>query len=312
MTDKAELAFIVNPLDRAAPRRGDPDWLKARREQEAVRNIAFVGDKVLVSANGATPHLAPPCPDWPGRAGAGERSVFLGLAPDGTAVFAELLDADEEAFAPFVARGDLQAIDLRSLASEGALPAEELGVLAQARSLLGWHATHRFCSTCGAPTEMGDAGYKRVCPSCGREHFPRTDPVVIMLAIRGDKCLLGRQSRFAPGVYSALAGFVEPGETIEDACRRELMEEAGIATGAVRYHSSQPWPFPSSLMIGLMADALDEEISLVDEELEDARWFTREEARAMLEGTHPDGIRAPNPIAIARHLLMSFVSGGRA
>lgn len=308
MTQLPELAFIVNRLDRAAARRGDTQWLKARREG-AARQVAFVGEKVLIAINGRESQIAEPRPDWPCGPGGDADCIFLGLDGDGAAVFAHLLHSDEAAFAPLIERGELAAIDLRSLAAQGALPPDELGLLAQARSLLGWHATHRYCSTCGAETSMGDAGYKRVCGACAREHFPRTDPVVIMLAVRGDKCLLGRQSRFPPGTYSALAGFVEPGETIEDACRRELMEEARIAAGAVRYHSSQPWPFPSSLMIGLIAEALSEEIALDDDELEDARWFTRDEARLMLEDRHPDGIRAPNPIAIARQLVTSFVAG---
>jgi NAD+ diphosphatase len=150
-----------------------------------------------------------------------------------------------------VADGDgLRLTDLRSLAAEGTLAADHLGAMAQARSLSHWHLKHGFCSVCGTASVMRIGGYRRDCPACGAQHFPRTDPVVIMLAVDGERCLLGRQARFAPGMYSCLAGFVEPGETIEDAVRRETGEEAGIRIGRVRYHSSQPWPFPSSLMIG--------------------------------------------------------------
>jgi len=202
------------------------------------------------------------------------------------------------------------ATDLRTLASEGALSPAHIGALAQARSLINWHARHRFCSNCGAATTVAIGGYRRDCPACGAEHFPRTDPVVIMIAIHdgpaGERALLGRQRQFMPGMYSALAGFLEPGETIEDAVRRETLEESGIAVGRVAYHASQPWPFPMSLMIGCHAEALTERISRDDAELEDCRWFPRDEARAILAGTHPDGLRAPNPIAIAHRLLSAW------
>jgi len=203
--------------------------------------------------------------------------------------------------------------DLRSLAVAGGTSAEHLGALAQARSLTQWHARHRFCANCATETAMANGGYRRDCPSCGAEHFPRVDPVVIMLAIDnregGDNCLLGRQPRFLPGMYSCLAGFVEPGETIEDAVRRETFEEAGIRIGRVAYHASQPWPFPSSLMIGCHAEALTRDIIPDETELEDARWFSRAEARAILAGTHPDGVRAPPPMAIAHHLIRAWAEG---
>jgi NAD+ diphosphatase len=205
--------------------------------------------------------------------------------------------------------------DLRSLASEGTLAAEHVGALAQARSLLNWHARHGFCSMCGTPSAMAIGGYRRDCPKCGTQHFPRTDPVVIMLAIRGEgaaeRVLLGRQKQFLAGMYSALAGFMEPGETIEDAVRRETLEESGIAVGRVAYHASQPWPFPMSLMIGCHAEALGDEIRRDESELEDCRWFGRDEVHAMLAGSHPDGLKAPSPIAIAHHLLRAWAQDGR-
>ncbi len=173
------------------------------------------------------------------------------------------------------------------------MTAADLGAMAQARSLCNWHLRHGHCSVCGAPSVMKIGGYRRDCPACGAEHFPRTDPVVIMLAIDGDRALLGRQARFAPGMYSCLAGFVEPGETIEDAVRRETQEESGIRIGRVRYYSSQPWPFPSSLMIGCHAEALSTEIHRDEVELEDCRWFDRAEVLSMIAGTHPDGHQMP-------------------
>ncbi len=165
---------------------------------------------------------------------------------------------------------------------------EALGVLAHGAAMLAWHSTHRFCGKCGQPTEMRAGGYKRVCTGCNAEHFPRTDPVAIMLAVRGDRCLLGRSPHFPPGMYSALAGFIEPGETIENAVRRETFEEAGIRLGRVAYHASQPWPFPYSLMIGCFGEALNEDIHADMTELEACRWFTRAEVSDMLVARHPD------------------------
>ena len=198
---------------------------------------------------------------------------------------------------------------LRSLAMEEALPPEELGMLAQARSLLQWHERRTYCSNCAAKLEIADAGYRRHCPGCGMDHFPRTDPVAIMVVRHQGHILLGRQSSWKPGMYSALAGFVEPGETIEDAARREVFEEAGVRVGAVTYVTSQPWPFLSNLMIGLIGDAVSAEITLDRNELEDARWFPAAEARMMMERTHPDGLYAANPYAIAHELVRVALAG---
>ncbi len=203
-------------------------------------------------------------------------------------------------------REDLKLIDLRSIAAAGLVPVPEASMLASAKALLAWHARRGFCSNCGARTNVGAAGWRRECPNCGMHHFPRTDPVVIMLATAGDSCLLGRQKRFPKGMYSALAGFLEPGETIEQAVRREIMEEAGIACGAVTYFASQPWPFPSSLMIGCFAEATTRDVKVDQVELEDARWFSRDETRAMLEKRHPDKVAAPIPMAIAHHLIKAW------
>lgn len=203
--------------------------------------------------------------------------------------------------------GDVKAIDLRSLAQQDALAPYEVGIYAQARSLLHWHHRHGFCANCGAKTDMTLGGFRRDCPVCDAKHFPRTDPVVIMLVVDGDRCLLGRQERFVPGMYSCLAGFMEPGETIENAVRREVLEESGIVTGEVNYHSCQPWPFPSTLMIGCIAEARTTDIHMDDKELEDCRWFSRGETALMLSRTHPDGLTAPLPFAIAHHLVKAFV-----
>jgi NAD+ diphosphatase len=188
----------------------------------------------------------------------------------------------------------------------GALPGGEAGIIAQARGLLTWHARHRFCGSCGEPTRAADAGYVRRCPSCSAEHFPRTDPVVIMLPVRGDRCLLGRQPTFPRGMWSALAGFLEPGETIEEAVRREVAEESGLRVGTVRYQASQPWPFPASLMIGCLAEAESEQVQVARDELEDARWFGRDELERALAGTHPE-MFVPPPMAIAHHLMRGWL-----
>jgi NAD+ diphosphatase len=275
------LAYVLNPLDRRANDRPNAEWVSQQRQRADAKLIRIAGDAALLSggslvtANDAT----------------AEGCVFLGLDAQGAPWFAFRTEAMEG------------MRDLRSLAMEEALPAAELGMLAQARSLLQWHERRTYCSNCAAKLEIADAGYRRHCPGCGMDHFPRTDPVAIMVVRHEASILLGRQSSWKPGMYSALAGFVEPGETIEDAARREVFEESGVRVGAVRYVTSQPWPFLSNLMIGLIGDAVSTEIRLDENELEDARWFSAEEARKMMDRTHPDGLYAANPYAIAHELV---------
>ena len=232
--------------------------------------------------------------------------VFLGSLADAP-VLATLLDG--AAAELFKDDGAFEVLDLRAIAVQGAVPPDELGILAEAKALLHWHGRHRFCANCGAPTATACSGFRRDCAACGAQHFPRTDPVAIMLVARGERCLLGRQSRFVAGMYSCLAGFVEPGETIEAAVRRETFEEAGVRIGDVHYVASQPWPFPANLMIGCRAEALSDEIVVDRSELEDARWFARDEVAAMLAGAHPDGLRGPVPVAIAHHLMRGWLDG---
>jgi NAD+ diphosphatase len=201
----------------------------------------------------------------------------------------------------------IKAIDFRSVYIQGLLDTEALGALSQGAALLAWHSSHRFCGRCGSPSEMRAGGYKRVCTACGTENFPRTDPVAIMLAVKRNSCLLGRSPHFPPGMYSCLAGFVEPGETIENAVRRETFEESGIRIGRVAYHSSQPWPFPHSLMIGCHGEALNDDIDIQADELEDCRWFAQEEVRAMLARETPD-LFVPPDGAIAKHLIRAWAN----
>lgn len=281
------LAFVLNPLDRRANDRTDATWIAAQRQRPDARLIGIAGDMVLM--NGGA--LANAHDDGSAQA------FFLGLDHAGRPWFAQRTTAIDG------------LRDLRGLAMEEALPAEELGILAQARSMIAWHERRSFCSNCAARLEIADAGYRRHCPQCGMDHFPRTDPVVIMVARHARGILLGRQKAWKPGMYSALAGFVEPGETIEDAARREVYEESGIRVGAVRYVSSQPWPFVSNLMIGLIGEALTDEITVDATELEDARWFSREEAGQMLARTHPQGLYAANPFAIAHDLVKAALAG---
>jgi NAD+ diphosphatase len=204
----------------------------------------------------------------------------------------------------------VKAIDFRSVNVQGLLAEDDLGAVAQAGALLAWHSNHRFCGRCGHETVIRAGGYKRVCLNCKAEHFPRTDPVAIMLAVTQERCLMGRSPHFPPGMYSCLAGFIEPGETIEDAVRRETFEEAGIRLGRVAYHASQPWPFPYSLMIGCFGEALNEGIVADKTELEDVRWFTRDEVRAMIAGTHPEELTVAPKFAIASHLIHAWVDAG--
>ncbi|MCP1117576.1 NAD(+) diphosphatase [Robbsia andropogonis] len=208
----------------------------------------------------------------------------------------------------------VRAVGLRALATQGALPSVELAMIAQAKAVLEWHVRHRFCARCGSASRVAAAGWRRECPTCAALHFPRVDPVVIMIVIdrsspEAPRCLLGRQLQFAPGMYSALAGFLEPGETIEDAVRREVREEAGVQCGTVRYLKSQPWPFPGSLMLGCAAVATSTTLRIDHNELEDAGWFNREEVRDMLAGTHPRQLKTPQPHAIAATLIRAFVDG---
>lgn len=236
--------------------------------------------------------------------GAATETVFLGLL-DGAPRFGHGLSPQLAEI--LKGRDDLSVTDLRSIAVQGLVAADHLPLLAEAKAVLHWHARHRFCSNCGTATQLVCGGWRRDCPQCKAEHFPRTDPVVIMLAVDGERCLLGRSPRFLPTMWSCLAGYVEPGESIEDAVHRETREEAGITCGRVSYFASQPWPFPTSLMIGCHAQALTHDIVVDREELEDARWFSKVEIEAMLMRKHPQGLTTPPPVAIAHHIIRAWV-----
>ncbi|MXN66847.1 NAD(+) diphosphatase [Stappia sp. GBMRC 2046] len=300
-------AYGANPLDRLSEHRGDAEWFNRHRTSDTARFLLFSADRPVVDVSGKALNI------FHGQALAEEfaatieETVLLGFRPQTEApVFSvQILAAEEE----IERNGAFKLIDIRSLAIQGALPPEDLGILAQARALGHWHMTHGFCSRCGEKSVMTQGGYRRDCPNCGGLHFPRTDPVAIMLIADGDECLLGRPPRLAEGVYSTLAGFIEPGETVEDAVRREVFEESGIKVGKVAYRASQPWPFPASLMIGCSGEALSRDIVMDETELEDCRWFSRDEVRRMMAGEHDEGKIIPPGISIAHWLIREWVEG---
>jgi NAD+ diphosphatase len=274
------IAFITPPHDRQSQTRLNPARLLELRRQSNARflkiyqdSVLFDGDHLDVSAA----HEAVP-------------AVFLGLEAD-TPWFA-LTTSERPGLLP-----------LRELMLKGSLPASQLTLIAQAKAVLGWHQKHGFCSNCGSATAMQDGGYRRSCAHCGTDHFPRTDPVVIMAVTSDREMLLGRQSSWPPGMYSALAGFMEPGETLEQAVAREVKEETAVEVDDVRYVASQPWPFPSSIMLGAIARAKAKDLVIDKTELETARWFTTSDIELMLKREHPDNLYAANPYAIA-HLLI--------
>lgn len=307
-TRPALIGFNSNSLDRRSDRRNDDAFIVQRLAHPDTRFAVFDGDRPLLRQSSA--HSPWFLADEAARLGDVRQRVFLGEETNGGARFALDLAPGETARA--LPGADIANIDLRSIAMQGLVDDSALGMLGEAKSMLDWHRRHSFCANCGMPDRAAAAGWQRICDACGTHHFPRVDPVVIMLVIDGDRCLLGRQKQFAPGMYSALAGFVEPGETAEAAVRREVMEEARIACSRVEYFASQPWPFPSSLMIGCFARADSADVVVDETELEDARWFSRAEVVSMLAGTHPDGVSAPKPFAIAFHLLQAFATQGAA
>jgi NAD+ diphosphatase len=305
---RPHLGYTQSLIERVAERRLDTAWLDARMNDAATRAYV-IGGELIVLKQGNGVHDPAFTPEEARSLAPNNEIVFLGLM-DGAARFG--IGITQASAEELKARNDLFVIDLRSIAIQGLVTQNHLPPLAEAKAMLHWHARHRFCSNCGAATNLVDAGWKRACPACKAEHFPRTDPVVIMLAVRGDRGLLGRSGRFAASMWSCLAGFVEPGESVEDAVRRETLEEAGINCGRVKYLFTQPWPFPMSLMIGCLAEALNDDIRMDATELVDCRWFTRDECAAMLMRKHPDKLTTPPPVAIAHHIIREWVENDGA
>lgn len=297
------VGFGGNMIDRQAEHRSDDVTVRALAQPSA-RLMLMRGGRCYLKLAGETfqPYFSLAEAETLGAVLSD--AVLLGVDADGPVV------AAPGGLEPEVLPDGIKAIDYRSINVQGLIDPAAAGALAQGAALLAWHASHAYCSRCGTKSEMRIGGYKRACPSCNAEHFPRTDPVAIMLAVTRERCLLGRGRHFASGMFSALAGFIEPGETIENAVRRETLEESGIRLGRVVYHASQPWPFPYSLMIGCYGEALNEDITADTAELEACRWFTRDEVFAMIEGRHPDGIFVPPTAAIASLLIRNWAENG--
>jgi len=306
------IPFAGNPLNRASERRLEANWIESRLHDPSTLIFPMwrLEPFLLGPDNSAPPIqlglLKPGLTDV--LAADGAPCIFLGLDGD-RAVFALDISAAENPAQEGPPAGLGFFRDARAAGQMVSI--KEAAIIAQAKALIDWHQRHGFCPKCGAPTRVMDAGYRRLCDKCNSEHFPRVDPVVIMLAIDGDACLVGRGKLFPQGMFSALAGFIEPGETIEEAVRRELMEEASVKVGEVSYCATQPCPFPSSLMIGCFAKATSREVKVDQSELAEVRWIERKVARELIEGKRVDGIMVPPSIAIAHHLIKAFALGER-
>jgi NAD+ diphosphatase len=297
--------YSSSPLDRAAHRRTDAGWIEARLADPQSLFVPVWRSRNLVAG---MDEGQPEAVYITGEAAsalrmAGGPWAFLGLLAE-TAVFAVDVSAADDPV-PLLNGAAGGFVDLRSVG--WGVPKPEAAVLAHARGLMHWRLRHRFCGVCGAPCEPASAGHVMRCTACAAEHFPRTDPAVIMAVTRGDRVLLGHSQRFPrANMYSTLAGFVEPGESLEEAVRREVLEESGIAVGQVWYHSSQPWPFPGNVMLGFYGEGLSDEIVVDQEELIDVRWFTREQVRD--PAAH--GFMLPRGDSIARRLIEDWLSAG--
>lgn len=300
--------FSGNPLDRAGDRRNDPAWLAEQEANPEAMAMMLWEGRPLVEDHADGPRLA-----WLSLAHARDitpdRDLFLGMWKAAPVFAVELETSIDPTAGPLAGMGAFH--EMRAAAA--LLSGPDAAMAGAAKSLFDWRRRHGFCAACGHATETTAGGWKRVCPACRTEHFPRVDPVTIMLPVfnGGDqpRCLLGRQAAWPRGRMSALAGFLEPGESIEEACAREVAEEAGLTVTGVRYHSSQPWPFPSQLMIGLIAEVDSDDARPDQTELEGVAWLTRDELRRVLADAHPF-ILPPPPIAIARTLMQAWLDDG--
>ena len=309
--------YAGNPLDRRSDLRLDDVWLAEKRAHPATSVVPLwngqpltnerEGGLDMVRLEAEIAFALAPLP---------ERQVFLGLDGEDAVFAVDLAGEGDPVEGPLAGRGKF--MDLRF--AGGLLSAADAGIAATAKAVFEWHRRHGFCSVCGQPSEPAEAGWKRICTACKSEHFPRTDPVTIMLPTFGDNCLLGRQAVWPKGRFSTLAGFMEPGESIEAACAREVKEEAGLTVVEVRYHSSQPWPFPTNLMIGLIVEVSDQNAAPDQTELEEVRWFSRDELRRILQAqAQPqgsggawgdvDGVGVPPPFAVAHQLMKAWTEG---
>ena len=303
MAFEIQHTFAGNPLDRADALRRDPDRLLEAQRSANARFLPVQKLKIPLLLEGASGNADCPQLHWLTHSALAElgelgNCVFLGLA-EGDPLFAcETPNT--------LAEEQLSFTDCRRAAMQ--LAPSDAGIVAQARAQLDWHARNKYCGNCGKPSVLARGGALRSCDHCNEKIFPRTDPVVIMLITHNDRCLLGQSAHRMPkmGMYSALAGFVDQGESIEEAVRREVFEEAGVRVGEVTYHSSQPWPFPASLMIGCRGVALADDIKIDPREMADADWFSREQIRSAFAGNEP--FKLPGEIAIAHHLIMHWLT----
>ncbi len=301
-------------LDRQSIRRSDEAYLAERLNEPGTRILVLAGERPVIVSNEDRSGAAP---KWFTRDELQDLGLpvadgyFLGIHPDGTARFALAVSEHHARATPAAAAALFPMVDLRTLAMTSDMDPDDLSLFGMAKALNHWHENARHCGRCGGTTDVKDGGWRRNCWACGRDQFPRTDPVVIMLIVDppNERCLLGHESRFDTYMWSTLAGFMEPGEDIRHAVRRETMEEVGIVVGDVRFYLSQPWPFPHSLMIGCHGIAQTTDIRIDPDEIQDARWFCRAEIRAMMDGTHPENLNVPGRQAIARSLVEAFVNG---
>jgi len=298
------IAFSGSPLDRENLRRRERAWLEAQEQAPESRYLPVWRLQPLLK-RGDERALAWAKREFFEDLDPAPEPVLLGTR-EGVAHFAIDVSAVEKPEESFGIADVASFEDLRATVAR--IPAGDAAIAAQARALVDWHARHGHCAACGGHTRSVQGGGNRICFDCQAEHFPRTDPVAIAVITRGDRCLLGRGPGWPDTMYSALAGFVEAGESLEEAVRREVWEESKVVVGAVRYVCSQPWPFPSSLMIGCIGEAESEEIEIDAVELDDARWFTRDALRAALDGRRDDLV-VPPPFAIAHHLIRAWVGG---
>jgi NAD+ diphosphatase len=297
--------YAAGLLDRVGHRRKDAGWVAAALAAAETRFVALWRGQVLVRRLGG--ELVPallPAEALAGLAGA-EEPILLGVAEDAAHVAVDLSALDDPLDEIGLEPGEARFQELRAAAPMLAGP--DAALLAYAKGLTHWHSRHRFCGVCGHATRSEEAGHVRRCtdPACATSHFPRTDPAVIMLVTDGERCLLGRQAAWQKGMYSTLAGFVEPGESLEEAVAREVFEEAGIEIDAIEYHSSQPWPFPASIMLGFHATARTTEIHVDQAELEDAQWFERDWLRTHRQGAD---FWLPSPSSISRRLIEDWLA----
>lgn len=306
-------------LDRQGLRRSDEAYITGLQSRPDTRFLVLADQKPVILSNKERTEAAIRWLSMDDLKAAGlpyatDELMFLGVdRKTGAGRFALGVTEHRTSHAPGALEYLRPVVDLRSLAMQGVMSPEDLSLVGQAKALVQWHENARCCGRCGGTTLIKDGGWRRKCWACGLEHFPRTDPVVIMLVVdkAGGRCLLGHEGRFSkePKMYSTLAGFIEYGEDIEHAVQREVHEEAGIEVGEVTFHSTQPWPFPYSLMIGCVGYAKTTEIKINPDEIEEARWFSREEVALMAQRKHPQNWWTPGKQAIACALIEAFIKG---